>query len=200
MKRELVFRALAFAERAHRGQFRKGTELPYLIHPLNAAAILIEAGCEDEVIAAALLHDTLEDTRTTAADLAAEFGPEVTAFVEAVSQSDKSRSWEERKESTVASLRSMNERCLLVEIADKLDNIRTIHRDYITHKERLWNRFKRSMADQCWYYRALLEIFQERLACTPHENLLRDFRQEVEAVFGREEKPIPPSRGRRAEG
>ena len=84
-----VFHAIELAACAHRGQVRKGSGVPYLIHPLNVAKLLIQGGCVEEVVVAGLLHDTVEDTDMELADIEAEFGPGVAALVAGASEPDK---------------------------------------------------------------------------------------------------------------
>ncbi len=100
MKEEFsrVFHAIEFAAKAHQGQFRKGTKIPYIIHPIGAAQILIEYGCSEEVIIAAILHDTVEDTKVTIQEIEKEFGKEVSKLVEHASElPQETHSWKERK-------------------------------------------------------------------------------------------------------
>ena len=76
-----VFQAIEMAARAHRGQLRKGSGVPYLIHPLNVAKLLIEEGCEEELVVAGILHDTVEDTDVELVDIAVVFGSRVSRLV-----------------------------------------------------------------------------------------------------------------------
>ena len=78
--------AIIFAAKAHEGQRRKGTDIPYITHPFEVAQILMEAGCDETLIIAGLLHDTLEDTEVTAAEIEEQFGPEVLALVDSDTQ------------------------------------------------------------------------------------------------------------------
>ena len=95
-----IFDALQFATNAHSGQFRKGTKIPYIVHPVTVMQTLIEYGASDDAVMAGILHDTLEDTPTTVADLEQNFGKRITHLVIGASEMDKSLSWEERKEHT----------------------------------------------------------------------------------------------------
>jgi (p)ppGpp synthase/HD superfamily hydrolase len=97
--------AIEFASLAHKSQFRKGTDIPYISHPFGVAMLLQQAKCEEEVILAGLLHDTLEDTDTTEEDIRSRFGPTVLELVIAASEPDKSASWEERKQHTLEFLK-----------------------------------------------------------------------------------------------
>lgn len=176
-------RAVLFAARAHYGQFRKGLRLPYVIHPINVGAILLLAGADEEVGAAGVLHDTLEDTPVTSADLRAEFGPRVAEWVEGVSEKDKSLPWEERKRRTLAELGSAPIAVLMIACADKLDNMRTL-RDQLARQGEAFRRHFNSPKDrQRWYYSALAALFQRRLAGTAMEGEAREYEALVAENF-----------------
>jgi len=181
----MIFQAINFAARAHSGQYRKGTRIPYLIHPLNVAKTLIALDCPEPVIIAGILHDTIEDTRITREDIAAAFGMEIAALVVAVSEPNRSDLiWENRKAHTLQQLRMASPEHLSLSLADKLDNIRSIREDYANHGERLWKRFNRPKEKQCWYYESLAKIFAERITGERILPLVDSFREEVRTVFG----------------
>jgi (p)ppGpp synthase/HD superfamily hydrolase len=102
---DLIRKAIDFAAKAHLGQVRKGTELPYITHPFNVGMILIQTGCPEGVCAAGFLHDTLEDTPVTREELSDQFGESIARLVESCSEPDKSMSWKARKEHTIHSLK-----------------------------------------------------------------------------------------------
>jgi (p)ppGpp synthase/HD superfamily hydrolase len=179
-----IFAALRFADDAHSGQFRKGSRIPYLIHPLSVARILIDHGCSDELAVAALLHDTVEDTQVTVEEIRTIFGDTVARLVEFATEPEKLWSWERRKEHTLEVLASGETPALLLCLADKLDNIRSIRQDLELVGERAWERFKRPRAKQRWYYESLRRVFDARLIDSPGADLAEKFRVEVEAVFG----------------
>jgi (p)ppGpp synthase/HD superfamily hydrolase len=179
-----IFAALRFADDAHSGQFRKGSRVPYLIHPLSVARILLDHGCSDELAVAALLHDTVEDTAVTMEEIRTIFGDGVARLVEFATEPDHLWTWEKRKEHTLGLLGSGETQALLLSIADKLDNIRSIRQDLELFGEKAWDRFKRPRAKQRWYYESLRRIFDTRLADSPGADLAAKFRVEVEAVFG----------------
>ncbi len=154
---DLIDAALVFAARAHDGQKRKSTDVPYLVHPVGVMMVLVECGETDpELLAAALLHDTVEDTAATLADLRARFGARVAAIVEGCSEPDKSDTWEQRKQHTIAYLKTAPRDIALVSAADKLHNVRSMARDYAALGDKLWSRFKRGRAEIAWYYRAIV--------------------------------------------
>jgi (p)ppGpp synthase/HD superfamily hydrolase len=184
MRDPVVFEAIEFAAHAHAGQYRKGTDVPYIAHPLAVARILIEKDCSPAVVAAGILHDTVEDTAGTVEQIRQRFGAEVAHMVQEASEPDKNDSWENRKRHTVDQVRSLSPGALLVEIADKLDNIRDIREDYARFGEQTWERFKRPREQQRWYYQALVEAFLARAFEEPATSMASQFLKEVFKVFG----------------
>ncbi|MBE1444692.1 HD domain-containing protein [Paenibacillus sp. OAS669] len=176
----IIDRAIEFAARAHRGQVRKGTDIPYVSHPFAVGMILQEARCKPEVIAAGILHDTLEDTETTYEDLHRLFGAQVADIVLGCSEPDKSLSWEERKEHTIQYLKTAPRPIRMVACADKLHNVRSTIRAMEAEGESVWKRFKRGKEQQTWYYRQLIES----LGYESGFPLLTLLEQEIEALFG----------------
>lgn len=179
----IVFKAIEFAAKAHSGQYRKGTKIPYIVHPLGVGRTLIECGCPDEVVAAGILHDTVEDTHTTLADIEREFGKKVAELVKGASEPDKSDTWENRKEHTIEFLKTAPVEMLMVSCADKLDNITAIRIDYQKLGEKLWSRFNRSKDKQKWYYESLVKVFENRSGKGPEKELFKRFAYEVKKVF-----------------
>lgn len=180
----MIFAAIEFAAKAHSGQFRKGTKIPYLVHPLGVARILIERDCPEEVVVAGVLHDTVEDTPVTIGDIRRSFGEKVASLVEAASEPDKSETWENRKRHTIEYLKTAPTEVLLVSLADKLDNIRAIRQDYEKLGDALWPRFNRPKEEQEWYYESLAEVFSQRWLGEPSDPLVTEFRSDVNRVFG----------------
>ncbi|MGF1472335.1 MAG: HD domain-containing protein [Rubrobacteraceae bacterium] len=155
--------ALLYAARLHRGQQRKGTDIPYVNHLLAVASIVGEnGGTEDEVIAA-LLHDAIEDTPATREDLATRFGDGVAGIVEECSDADAfpKPSWRKRKEQYIEHLRHASPAARLVSAADKLHNARAILADLRSIGDALWDRFTGGRAGTLWYYRSLVEVLRE---------------------------------------
>jgi len=179
----VIFRAIEYATRVHSGQYRKATKIPYIIHPLAVARILIEHGCSSPIVSAGILHDTLEDTRATMEEIDQLFGKEVAGLVQSVSEPNHSdHTWENRKAYTLRHLKTASPETLLISLADKLDNIRSIVSDYEKMGEMLWKRFNRPKEKQKWFYEALADIFTERLG-SDAEILSRQFRSEVNRAF-----------------
>jgi GTP pyrophosphokinase len=158
--------ALACASEIHGGQLRKGTSIPYISHLLAVAALVIEAGGDEDVAIAALLHDAVEDQggRPMLERIRARFGADVADIVEACTDADvfPKPPWRQRKEAYIAAIPYKSPRALLVSMADKLHNVETILNDYRQIGEGLWGRFNAGREDQLWYYRALADAFSGR--------------------------------------
>jgi (p)ppGpp synthase/HD superfamily hydrolase len=180
----MIFKAIEYAAEAHRGQLRKGTQIPYIFHPMSVAKMLLEHNCPEHLVVAGLLHDTIEDTPVTADDIRREFNDEVAALVTGASERDKKDTWENRKKETLEHLSTASHDLLILSCADKLDNIRSIHRDYKQMGEKLWERFHRSRDKQEWYYTRLAHLFQQRLPEFESFPLAEEFIKEVSEVFG----------------
>ena len=124
----VILKALAFAAEKHRGHRRKDAEATPYINHLVTVALLVAEACREvdrEVVAAALLHDTLEDTDTSPGELEAVFGPRVRGLVEEVTD-DKTLPKARRKELQVAHAPSLSREASMVKIADKISNVRDI--------------------------------------------------------------------------
>lgn len=161
----LVDRAVAFAAMKHAGQFRKGTTIPYITHVVEALAIVSTLTEDAEVRAAAVLHDTLEDTRTTREELEEYFGKRVAALVAAESENKREdqpaeETWLTRKQETINHLAEASHEARIIALGDKLSNIRAMHRDYEEIGEELWERFnEKDPVNQGMYYGLLANVF-----------------------------------------
>ncbi|WP_088006099.1 HD domain-containing protein [Indiicoccus explosivorum] len=176
----LTEKALIFAAIKHEGHYRKGTNIPYIVHPIGVAWLLRDAGMPEEVVAAGLLHDTVEDTSATEAEIDEQFGEEVLQLVKAASEPDKSLPWEERKQHTIdgISTRAVNEAVLIT--ADKLHNVRSIQQDADVMGEEAWLRFNRGKREQTWYYMSLVRELERRKDEIP---LAKELRSAVCQLF-----------------
>jgi len=178
-----IFQAIEFAAKAHTGQFRKGTKVPYIVHPLGVSKILIEAGCSEDVVVAGILHDTMEDSSTGIDDIRRDFGEEVARLVEGASEPDKSDTWENRKQHTIDILETAPMDAVYVSLADKLNNIRDIRAEYEKLGDDVFLRFNRPKDKQEWYYRALADLFAKRIVDEPFLSLVLELRFETVKVF-----------------
>ena len=158
----MISEAMEFAAKAHEGQFRKGTRRPYIVHPREVSAIVSTMTDDEEIIAAAVLHDTIEDCAgVTREMLERQFGPRVAEMVAQESE-DKSLTWEERKGETIRRLRTAPREVQMIGLADKLSNMRDIDRDYPVEGESLWLRFRmQSRLALAWYYKGIRDVLEK---------------------------------------
>ena len=177
--------AIEVAARTHHGQFRKGTDTPYISHPYAVALLLSEAGCSEDVIIAGILHDTVEDTSLTLEYICDNFGRKVAEIVEGCSEPDRSLPWEQRKKHTVEFLKTTPIKVRTVACADKLHNLRTIIADYQNIGDDVWERFSRGKEAQEWYYRELVASLCNQSDCQSVGEIFQQFRDAVEALFGK---------------
>lgn len=157
----MVEKAAAFAAKAHEGMFRKGSRVPYIVHPMEAAAIVSAFTEDEEVLAAALLHDVIEDTKVTREMLEREFNSRVAELVGQESE-DKSKSWKERKGSTLEHLKHASWEIKVLALGDKLSNMRCTARDYLAVGDQVWQRFnEKQKAMHAWYYWGIADALKE---------------------------------------
>lgn len=154
---DVIEKALKIAAKAHKNQYRKGSDIPYVTHPVAVGMILLKAGYNDELVAAGILHDTVEDTELTLDDLERLFGKNIADIVAGCSEPDKSLSWEQRKEHTIEYLKTAPEDIRVVACADKLHNIQSIASDIEQYGDKVWERFKRGKEQQEWYYTNVID-------------------------------------------
>lgn len=182
----LVEKALKYAAIAHKGSFRKGTKIPYIVHPVEAAMITAELTNDTEVVAAAALHDVVEDTIYTQDDIRRIFGERTAELVAAESENKRDdmppeQTWRMRKEETLAHLKKAPKEVQIICLADKLSNIRAIRADYIKLKDKLWKRFNQAdPSAHAWYYRAIRDILMVELSET---KAWQEYAKIVEEVF-----------------
>ena len=163
----LFDRAVQFAVKAHAGTERRGKSFPYIVHPMEAASIVATMTSDQEMLSAAILHDTVEDTDVDINDIREEFGERVAMLVEA--ESDKyiegvrdEDSWYERKQAAITRIASAPLDVKIVALGDKLSNARAIYRDYMTQGDELWNIFHiKEKAAHKWHYEGLADSLKE---------------------------------------
>ena len=182
---QIVDRALRLAVEGHEGTVRKGTNVPYIVHPMEAMIIVSTMTDDQELMAAALLHDAVEDTGITLDDIRRELGPRVAALVD--SETDREveglshvESWQHRKQAAVDRLASASRDVQMVALGDKLSNMRAMARHLQEQGDRLWQRFnEKDPARHAWYYRQLVAS----LALLSDTAAYREFADLVEQVF-----------------
>jgi (p)ppGpp synthase/HD superfamily hydrolase len=159
--------AVDFAIRAHGDQTRKGGDVPYVSHLLAVAALIFEAGGDEDMAIAGLLHDALEDTATTSTDIESRFGRRVASIVEGCTDTEENPKprWRPRKERYLTHLRAPETTLdvLIVSRADKLHNAQSMLREVRELGAGFWTRFNAGAAEQLWYLGELIDVFTERL-------------------------------------
>jgi (p)ppGpp synthase/HD superfamily hydrolase len=166
--------AIDYARQVH-AIYRKGTNVPYMAHLLGVASLVMgETGylsfpVTEEMVIGALLHDAVEDEGglPRLRDIEANFGKEVATIIEGCTDSfeqdaNKKQEWKQRKASYIERLRKEPQGVLLVSAADKLYNARAILQDYREVAGGIWKRFKRGRSEQLWYFRELLNVYEDR--------------------------------------
>ena len=158
--------ALLFATRKHAGQHRKGTAVPYVAHLLGVASLVLEAGGDEDLVIAALLHDVVEDCggAPVLKEVRRRFGKRVAHVVDGCTDTDLDPKppWLQRKKDYIAHLRTADADTRLVSAADKLHNVRSIVAAYREIGDRVWERFHGKRDGTLWYYRTLLDEFQRK--------------------------------------
>ena len=189
MKKEidssLLDRAIVFAVRAHRNVERKGKGFPYIVHPMEAMSIVATMTNDQELLAAAALHDVLEDTDTTVDDLQREFGERVALLVEAESdiriEGSRTDSWHQRKQAAIDRLALASRDAKTVALGDKLSNMRAIARDYARQGDALWNLFNvKDRKEHEWHYQWLAASLRELSDTSAYQEFVRLIKE----VFG----------------
>jgi myo-inositol-1(or 4)-monophosphatase len=181
---ELFDKAAHFAISAHANTERRAKGFPYIIHPMEAAAIVATMTTDPELLAAAILHDTLEDTEVTFEELRSQFGNRVAYLVLAESNIKKNgilrqTTWRESKSRAVERLANASHEGKIVAMGDKLSNLRAIASDYQLIGDQLWSRFHapEGKKDVEWYYRALFDALNDLKDTLPYQEFERLIRQ-----------------------
>ena len=163
----LLDSAIIFAVNAHKGIERNGKGFPYIVHPLEAVSIVATLTNDQELLAAAALHDVVEDTDTTVEELEKLFGKRVAALVadesdmvfEKISKED---SWHLRKQAAIEHLKNASLDAKMVAMGDKLSNMRAIARDYAVEGTAFFNKFHvTDPAEHEWHYRGLTDALSD---------------------------------------
>ena len=181
----LLDRAIVFALRAHAGTERRGKGFPYIVHPLEAVTIVATMTSDQELLAAAALHDTVEDTDVTIDQIRAEFGDRIASLVAAdsdmpVQNMNAEDSWYVRKQAAIDRIAASSHDAKIVAMGDKLSNMRAIARDYVMQGDALWNLFRvKNRKDHEWHYRGLAEALRELQDTFAY----KEFEQLINQVF-----------------
>ncbi len=164
----LIKEALYFSGQSHDGQYRKGGHVPYLVHPVLVAALASEYTKDEEIIAAALLHDVMEDCSVKENTLKEKFGDGVAALVREVSYLEEDKinnevSWRERKGSYLKKIETISEKALFIVAADKMTNMKAYFEALKVNPEKVNTLFKASAEDYRWYYVEIEKLLNKRL-------------------------------------
>ena len=155
----LTEKAIQIALVAHATQVRKIDHSPYVVHPIMVGMKLARYGFSDEVVAAALVHDVLEDTTFGRDALVAELGEKVAKLVDAVSE-DKTLSWENRKRLYIETVRAANNDVKAISVSDKIHNGASLIVGYERVGGDMWKNFTRPREQQLWFFREMLVMLQ----------------------------------------
>lgn len=178
--------ALKISTKAHQGQNRKGTDIPYISHPVAVGMIISQYTNDEATIVAGILHDILEDVNPAVyseADMRRDFGDEITDIVKDVSEPKTAGQpklpWKDRKQSYLKRLsNSYYIEAYLVATADKIHNLIDILNDYHQFGDEIWQRFNASKWDILWYYRAVFDLIK-------NEPIPKDLKCQLEDLIRR---------------
>ncbi|MBR2115165.1 MAG: bifunctional (p)ppGpp synthetase/guanosine-3',5'-bis(diphosphate) 3'-pyrophosphohydrolase [Prevotella sp.] len=183
---DILDRAIVFAVRAHTGTERRGKGFPYIVHPMEAVEIVATMTPDQELLAAAALHDTVEDTDVTVEQIRAEFGERIASLVVAESDTieqgvSEEDSWHARKQAAIDRLASASHDAKIVALGDKLSNMRAIARDYAMQGDALWSLFHtKDPKEHEWHYRGLADALRDL-----HDTFAyQEFEELINQVFG----------------
>ena len=184
---DLLDRAILFAVRAHSGTERRGKGFPYIVHPMEAVAIVSTMTADQELLAAAALHDTVEDTDVTVEQLQEAFGERIAALVADESDTfeagvSEEESWHSRKQAAIDRLSRASHDAKMVALGDKLSNMRAIARDYAEQGDAFWKLFHvTDPAEHEWHYRGLADALRELSGTFAFQ----EFEQLINQVFSK---------------
>ena len=183
----MIENAIVFATKAHSGVMRKGKDRAYILHPIEVMTIVASITDDEEVLAAAVLHDTVEDTPVTLAEIEREFGSRVAELVKSESEEKRPElaatdTWRLRKQETINHLQTADRDTKLICLGDKLANLREMARDYAAVGEDLWTRFnQKDKAMHGWYYQSIYEVLEREFGDVP---AVEKYRTLLQKVFG----------------
>ena len=187
---ELVSEAIEFAVKAHDGMRRKKSDAPYILHPLEAAVIAGTMTDDQNVIAAAVLHDVVEDAGVAIEDVEEKFGKRVRQLVQSETENKRAdlppaATWRVRKQESLDALKNTQDTdVLMVWIGDKLANMRSIYRDWKEEGDAVWQKFnQKDVKEQEWYYTSIAKN-TERLS---HTSAWIEYKTLTELVFSKGE-------------
>ena len=178
--------AIEFATKKHTEQTRKRENTPYILHPLEAAAVAAELTKDEDILIAAVLHDTVEDTDTSIDEVREKFGNRVAELVESETENKREdlppeETWEIRKKESLEHLKNSTDPAVkILWLSDKVSNIRTLYRLYQKEGDALWNHFNmKDIKKQAWYYKTVAELLSDLEDTLPYQ----EYKQIVDYIF-----------------
>lgn len=184
---DVLERAIVFATEAHAGKLRKGSGLPYILHPMEVSVIISTMSRNKELIAAGVLHDVVEDAKVALDEIRRLFGNNVARLVQANTENKRrelppEQTWRLRKEETVEYLRTradLDEKILI--FSDKLSNLRGFYRDLKSVESAVyWSQFNQSdPREHYWYHMSVMMATQE---LSTHDEW-QEYRSLLDKVF-----------------
>lgn len=172
--------AIVFATETHKGQVRKLTRIPYILHPLEVASIIQNITTDEDVIIAGLLHDTVEDCGLDPKIIKEKYGKRVAALVQCETEDkysnlDPKETWMRRKEESLLILKITQDIGVkILWLADKLANLRSFYRSYLKMGDEIWSYLnQKDKTKHMWYYETVLDSMPE-LSYTPEYQEARD--------------------------
>ncbi|MCG9127014.1 HD domain-containing protein [Candidatus Poribacteria bacterium] len=181
-RKNRIEEAIEVAAVAHHGQFRKGTNTPYITHPYAVGLLLMNAGCTEAVVIAGILHDTVEDTDLTLSRIREDFGETVADIVDGCSE-NKGLKWRERKTECIESIKKASIEVCIVTCADKLHNLRTVISEYDVIGDTIWERFHGGLSEQAWYYKNILESLRIQIQSKKYQQDCEDVKRQFNQIF-----------------
>ncbi|MCJ7679613.1 MAG: HD domain-containing protein [Candidatus Aminicenantes bacterium] len=180
----MIIKARTAAEEAHKGQIKKSSGAPFITHPLAVAGILTRHRFGPELIAAGLLHDTVEKTELTHEDIFQIFGEKVAVIVHGCTDHSDTGTWIERKVQHVSFIKTASRDVKVVACADKLHNLQIIAEQVEQFGDNVWERFVEGRDSREWYYRTLVECFSSGPNSLKTLALFKEFLFTFQSLFG----------------
>ncbi len=190
--------ALRLAVTLHRHQTRKGSGLPYIVHPIHVSVILLRHGFSIEAAIAGLLHDIVEDQGYDLDDITERFGPRIVEMVDALSERkrdarDQKRPWKVRKREALEQIQEASREAVAVKAADALHNAESFVEDLEQEGPQIWHHFNQGPEPQLAYYRRIVEVSRERLGPHPLVEELDEAVQNLAGAISETGSTQPPS-------
>lgn len=190
MVESILTKAFHFAYKAHKGQTRKSSTVPYIVHPMEVGLILMKHTMPDYLVAAGFLHDVVEDTKFGLKDIRKKFGPKITDLVDAVTEpmklkkiKNKRLSWEKRKAHTINFIKKSTKEIKILKCADLISNSNSTIEDIKLHGELVWGKFNAPKPRQKWYYTSMLRSLAYGKSSIEKTSIYGELKENVRQIF-----------------